>query len=235
MKKQIIYFCLLCLITFSMATLHAQKSDWKLGFHNRVGSSNWDKSTLETSPALSFGLGLDVARVLGDRLEVFSGLEYLLLSNRYEQEAYQWPSQNENGQFNPDLPGEEITFGKLRYDYHYLTLPLGVSYALIRNRFSLLIAPQTQLNYLLMERIAGEYTLTNGEQFFTNDQGDTFRLRPLTLSFAIGLRATYQLSEKLELYMMPMYSWMLSGMVKETPNSFRFRSQHVQLGLFYNL
>jgi hypothetical protein len=229
---------LICVVFFTLShfPLTAQGTDWSLGFHTRLGLSQLEESSITFNSSFSYGFGLDLKRGINDRFSLLTGLEYLVLSSRYEQDAFLWPNQNENGVFNPDLPGENISSARIRYDYHYLNLLLGADYSLLKGRFKLAVSPQFHLHYLLMERLATEQTDVDGNVSFDNEKGSIDNLRPLNASFSLGLRASWQLSPGLDLYLMPAHSWMLFSMAKDKDASGAyFRSIYGQVGVMYEV
>lgn len=128
MKKYI----LLCLPLLCVVVLQAQPKttiDVVLGgdYHNFQFSNSFGGlrdfpffPILDKTGRTGFRVGFNLNRRLHDDLSLRSGLRYFTTGYQYTFD-FQWPSENNNGQYEPSLPDDNIDAR-----YHFLEIPLMI-------------------------------------------------------------------------------------------------------------
>ena len=189
-------------------------------------------------PRYEYTAGASVRFTIKKRVQLESGVFYAkkgILTRPHYPLAGTY-----NGQFDPNLPVEEI----YEYDYDYLELPIRVNLYLLNNRFKLYFTGGVSFNIL----VHYDHKLTeiyyNGEQHIISPKGvyyspHSLNYNKVVLATIIGLGGSVELSKRWFIEMEPLFQFSLGATARSSYNNAPI-SEHqysfaINMGLGYRL
>jgi hypothetical protein len=121
------HFIIICL--FLLPTLLASQEQFSLSFAVSPDISFWTSSEITQSyskqlPRLGYRMETNVVYQFHPKWSLLAGLGYARMNFRARLKSLQWPSQNNNGQFDPLLSGENVQDIHTSANLFYLPLSI---------------------------------------------------------------------------------------------------------------
>jgi len=163
-----------------------------------------DMTNDATLPALGFNTGIVAQYLILKNVEIQIGLQFSRRSHARKQVPFR------------DNPGTVLGLADLQYRYHYLELPLQVNYRIVNKKFFSYISAGVSINYLLTDRIKMSYTYNNGDMEVLKSNTASSDFNNSVVSVLGGIGIGYNINEKLNLRLEPLFRYSLVPL-KDTP------------------
>jgi hypothetical protein len=164
------------------------------------------KKLSDNKGKMGYGFGVLLALPLKEqKWEGILGLELSTFGSKNEIDDIRWGTQhNGNGGFDPNAPsGEALSGVKIKHNFFYFQLPLGLRYYLSHQKIKVFLQPALAPAMYLTAQTKTVYLMNDGPNESTSSWGGNFITRKYNLFARLGIGLAIPLGEKTGLNIQP--------------------------------